>query len=195
LGYVYVAGNNGGTDCWINKYTLSGGDPGGSPVSWKVANATSVAGLAVDPISGNVYVVADSNNKVYEYSSAGVSITNWFSSGANGIAIYNSDVYVLSQSGGSNTYITETDLSGNSVATGIGSGIIPGGGLAIDASGNFFYPSTNGKAYMDSALSTNYGNWNICSTAPLGIAVDTADDIYIVDQANHQICLYFQHWK
>ena len=165
--------------------------------------------------SGNVYVVDTGNNRVEEFSSSGVYVTQWGSKGAgNGqfsspgaIAIDSSDYVYVVDSG--NNRVEKFSSSGGYVAQwgsfGSGNGqFLAPHGVAI-ASG-YVYVADNGNNRVEEFTSSGVyvtqwgcasprsslpactaGSGNGQFNGPFGIAIDSSDNVYVTDARNNRV--------
>jgi DNA-binding beta-propeller fold protein YncE len=182
---------------------------GGLPAGSGIGKLNDPLGVAVDK-NGNVYVVDNGNNRVQEFSSAGIYMNQWGGlpaetgaepNGPFGIAIDNSG----------NIYVT--DLSNNSIqefAGGAGTPTQLGGsgsgngyfnepyGIAVDKNGNVYVADSmnnmiqkfNSSGTFVSQWGSSYGNpgsGNGQLNYPVGVAVDGSGNVYVVDKNNYRI--------
>ena len=129
--------------------------------------------IAVDSL-GNVYVTDQFNHQVQKFDSSGVFITKWGSTGSGdgkfkhiyGIAVDSSDnVYIVDRSSGVNSegiiYAVDPDNERRV--------------QKFDSSGNFI------------TKWGSYGSGDGEFDRPTRVAIDSSDNVYIVDQWNHRI--------
>ena len=165
-------------------------------------------GVAVDS-SDNVYVSDISNSRVQKFDSNGTFITKWGSSGIAdgqfrnpyGIAVDSSDnVYV---SDISNSRVQKFDSNGTFITKWGSSGIADGQfrnpiGVAVDSSDNVYVADyINHRIQKFASASTVpktfVTKWGSSGTAngqfrdPSGVAVDSLDNVYVVEQGNYRI--------
>jgi hypothetical protein len=121
--------------------------------------------VAVDPVSGNVFLADNANSKILEYNTGGALI-NTFTNGVSSprsIAVDNAgDLYV--SNGGTSSLVKIVIATGinSNVATGLSSPT----GVAVDLQNNVYELQLNG--------SSHYGMYEFTSTgAPLGQIFDT----------------------
>jgi streptogramin lyase len=174
-GNVYVADTG---NCQIRKITpagvvstLAGSTAGHADGTGASASFNNPSGVAVDT-SGNVYVADTSNNEIRKITPAGV----------------------VSTFAGSTT-------QGDADGTGASASFNGPSGVAVDSAGNVYVAdSGNNEIRMitpDGVVRTLAGgsapgNLNGIGAAasfqnPTGIAVDSAGNLYVADQANHVI--------
>ena len=186
-----VAVNHLGT-YYFQKFTASGGNPGGGgPVTFGFPGSIP-GGIAVDNL-GNIYETEIIAGTVTKYNSAGTSITSWGGySHPLGVAVdpTNSYLYVGNSSGAT---ITRSNLSGGSqtpFAILPFPGIAGVYGVACDSSGNVFALDHSSlhiayKYAPDGTLLASFGSANL--SGPQGIAVDGLGYVYVVDVNTNQI--------
>ncbi len=155
-------------------------------------------GVAVDPVSGNIYVSDFNNDRIQEFNSDGTFITKWGSPRPAGMAVdsvgniyvtddYNSRVQKFNSNG---TFITEWGSNG----TGDGQFIHPLR-VAVDSSGDV-YVADNCRVQKFSSGGSFITMWGSCGTADgqfsalTGIAVDSTGDVYVADGSNNDIQVF-----
>jgi len=166
--------------------TLAGGANGGSvDGNGTAALFRSPSGIAIDS-SGNLYVADTGNNSIRKITPAGVVTTL---AGTEGTATTADEVGAISPSG-------STD------GTGAGASFSQPTGLAIDSAGNLFVTDLGnetirkvtaagvvttvaGKAGQPGA--TDGTGSAALFNGPLGIAVDSSDNVFVADTSNSVI--------
>jgi streptogramin lyase len=161
-------------------------------------------GIAIDS-SGNVYV-ADRNNRIQKFDSNGEFITKWGSSGndtgqfdlPSKIAIDSIDNIYVSDIG--NKRIQKFDSNGNYLGIWGSKDIKDGqfyyGRINIDYSDNVYLTIGDGwiqKFDKNGNFITKwggYGNGTGQFDKPSDIAVDSYDNVYVVDTGNHRIQVF-----
>lgn len=152
-----VSGTSNGFSCTLATC--------GAPVTGSGNGQFNVPnGVAVDPVSGNVYVVDSSNYRVQKFTSSGSFITAWGSQGSgNGHFIGPLGVAVDPVHG--DIYVTDFDYTGNSRVE------------KFDSSGNPSPPLMWGSGGQGSS------QFNM----PFGVAVDSSGCVYVADYGNHRV--------
>ena len=182
----YVAQKAGGT--WrrfrlVVQYELL--------TDWPLATANgNPNGISSD--GTNIYVVDNTDNRVYVYSTSGAAITNWALAAANGDAegissdgtnIYVADVidnrvYVYSTSGAAITNWALAAANGDPF------------GISSDGT-NIYVVDINHRVYVYSTSGAAITNWALAAANgdPYGIASD-GTNIYVVDSIDDRVYVY-----
>jgi len=144
--------NGSASDIKVYKYNGDSGTPSlitdtGTTGSFGVRNT-----VAVDPVTGNIFVADNYENKIYEYPSSGgtvpiATLTTGVSSPYDIAIDKNENLYV--SDGGNNSLIKFTDETGT--PTTIDSSLVSAGGIALDGSNDVFvvgFNSTTSHGYV-----------------------------------------------
>jgi DNA-binding beta-propeller fold protein YncE len=166
---------------------------------------SSPEGIAVDPISGSIYVIDQRNHRIQKFSSTGAYITQWGSYGAgNGQLSFPSNmaidasgnVYVadeynhrIQKFSSTGAYITQWGSFGK----GDGQFIYPKG-IAVDATGNIYVTEYhNQRVQKFSSTGTFITKWGSAGTGDgqftntWGIAFDPTGNVYVGDYDGNRI--------
>ena len=154
--------------------TLAGGVPGSADGTGAAAGFNNLSGVAVDG-AGNVYVADSNNATIRKVTAAGVVTTLAGTAGAHGSAD----------------------------GTGAAARFYAPRGVAIDSAGNLYVAdtasnSTIRKVTAAGVVTTLAGTAGVLGSAdgtgaaarfngPSGVAVDSADNIYVADSGNNTI--------
>ncbi len=155
--------------------------------------------------AGNVYVSDTFNNRIQEFTSAGVYVTQWGSFGSGngqfeypfGVAVDSADnVYVADEG---NNRIEEFTSAGvyvtqwGSAGSGKGQFADPFG-IAVDSSDNVYVADTSNfriqKFTSSGAYVTQWGGLGTGNGGffyPYGVATDSAGNVYVADTSNFRI--------
>jgi sugar lactone lactonase YvrE len=176
----------------FNSYFVNNtsGQPSAAPTQSSLAGPTA---LAIDPVSGNLWVADTQNNRVMVFEPP-------FTKGMSASAVYGQGGS-FTTNGGCN--------SGTNASAGV---LCQPQGIAIDAHQNLFLVDTNnhrvlefddGAANFNAAPTLVIGQADftqkVCGNAPpsanslckpAGIAVDSSDNVYLVDQSNQRVLEY-----
>jgi DNA-binding beta-propeller fold protein YncE len=176
-----------------HSYVGQLGGGGSAPGSF-----SNIQGVALDPVSGDLFVADQGNNRVQRITPAGDPVAQWneLSSGIAGVAVdaANDRVYVTEQ--WSNT-VAVFDTSGaslgeltpgsgwgavNSVAVDPGTGVV----YVTDSANNLVQVFDATGASLDSFGGAGSGDGEF--SGPTGVAVDpTTHDVYVIDSGNSRI--------
>jgi len=185
-GNVYVAdtSNNmirkitptvsGGSTTWAVTTLAGTVSPGHADGTGTAASFSGPQGIGVDS-SGNIYVADEGNRTIRKVTSAGVVTT----------------------------FAGTVDVTGSANGTGTGAQFNEPEGVAVDSSGNIFVADTGNNTIrmitpagvvttLAGLASSPYGSADGTGSAarfytPIGIAVDSADNIYVADTFNDTI--------
>ena len=128
---LYVTDANAGK---IDSFNATTGLQTGS-FAVRNASSSSLAGVAVNPANGNLYVVDDTPNAIEEYSPSGSYLGNFVSNlriGGGFLVFHNNDLYVDTTG-----QIEVFNASNGQMVNVIGSGLNPGQ-IDFDPNGNLF---------------------------------------------------------
>lgn len=199
-GNVYVADTNNHR---IQKFSSAGT----FLLAWGSAGTSDgqfqgPQGVAVDS-AGNVYVADTMNHRIQKFDSSGAFLTKWGSQGPGddqfnwprGLAIDAEDnVWVAD-------YLNDRALmyTSSGTFTNIGWPVQRAADLAVDADGYIYVVSAADHIVvkLDHPGSPTHGNailsWGSFGTgdgqfqSPVGMAVDSAGNVYVADTSNHRI--------
>ena len=160
------------------------------------------SGLAVDSVTGRVYVGDMFNDQVDVYSAYGSPLTQWGGSGNYafvspvGVAVYdngngNALVYVVDYE---NNLVDEFDGNGNPIAqwNGLVNGVSFNDpyGIAVGPTGTLYVTDWGN----DRVLTYNGTSWSVFAsgtfTSPTGIAVGTDGKVYVADYDTNTIQVF-----
>ncbi|MDR3579884.1 MAG: Ig-like domain-containing protein [Oryzomonas sp.] len=137
-----------------------------------------VGGVAVDNISGNVYVTDYDKNLLNIYNPLGTPLTPFVTTAPAGVAVdSHGNVYVTDAA---NNYLYIYNSSGALITSWSTTGVPSG--VAVDASGNVYVADFSGRMIWKYASDGTYKTkWSTTGT-PSGVAVDpTGTKVYVVD--------------
>lgn len=158
-------------------------------------------GIAVDN-AGNVYVADYNNNRIQKFTSNGIFITMWGTSGS-GNGQFNHPCGIAIDSGG-NVYVADTQNARIQKFSSTGTfltqwGAYGGGagqfmnpkGIAVDSTGDVYVTDTSNNRIQKFTSDGNFltkwgvrGSGNGGFYAPQGIAVDRSGNVYVADTDN-----------
>jgi DNA-binding beta-propeller fold protein YncE len=155
-------------------------------------------GIAVDPISGNIYVTDCGNKNVQKFSPTGVFITSWGGFGfPTSVAVDASgNVYVtdfifniVQKFSSSGEFILQWGSAGS------GDGQFNGpGGIVVDKSGNVYVVEHyNNRVQKFTSAGVFISKWGSAGTGdgefngPYNLTVDQSGNIYVADYSNVRI--------
>jgi DNA-binding beta-propeller fold protein YncE len=138
-------------------------------------------GIAVDPLTGDVFVADTLNNRIQKFTSSGGWVASWSATNPTGVAIDSSDVVYVS---GNNT-VARFDTSGNSLTSW---SVIGAVGIAIDGSDNVWVTIGSAIKKYDNAGSTLLGTYGsgVLSGAE-SISVSPGGKVFVADTGNGRI--------
>ncbi len=217
---IYVAEGDGSSVSQVQVFGLSGGSAVTQFTSYAGTNFIYPNGVAVSPLTGNIYVLDAglqyspyTGAAVYELTSNGTAVTSWPGYGGgtflvpNGIAIdSNGNVYVADSF---NNQVEEFGAGGATIAMWT-TNITFGGStypvapmaVALDPSNNLFVADGNNDMVWELSTAggtlTTTNSWNL----PLppaafdsdyqfyGLAVDASSNVYVADYDNGLVEIY-----
>ena len=160
----------------------------------------SPRGVAVDG-SGNVYVADTDNDRIQKFTSDGVLVTQWGTSGSGDGQFLGPHGVAVDGSG--NVYVA--DYANRRVQKFTSAGVFVtkwGGtfqfgnpyGVAVDGSGNVYVTdSSNHRVQKFTSAGVFVTKWGTGGSGdgqfnqPLGVAVDGSGNVYVADYNNHRI--------
>jgi uncharacterized repeat protein (TIGR03803 family)/T5SS/PEP-CTERM-associated repeat protein len=196
-GNLFVANYGNNT---IEEYSSTGTDLG----SFASSGLNCPVGVAFDT-NGNLYVADDCNNTIEEYSSTGTDLGSFTSSGLSGpegLAFdTNGNLYVANDNGNIVKFTSTGGVlsSGGAVVASVGNNDPQG--LAFDTSGNLYVANTaggsGGAGYIEKFRlvggvfhSAAFGNSGSVLNYPVGLAFDSAGNLYVADDGLSDIAKF-----
>ncbi len=151
-------------------------------IDFKPHNFGNPRGVAVDA-AGIVYCTDAENNRIYTYNNGVI---------AYGQFNFNTSTIAIDAVG--NKYVSSTNGIVRKIATNgnisiIASGLLAGGGVAVDAAGNIYYSDGGGVNVGITKLATDGSTSTLGSgfLYPSDIAFDADGNIYVADQGNNAV--------
>jgi streptogramin lyase len=158
-------------------------------------------GVAVEGVSGDVYVADKGNKAVYKFDSTGTNFLSTLTGPPGGfgevrgvaVSSFSGEVYVVDSE---NKAVYEFDSTGTLIATLTGP---PGGfgeplAVAVDGSGDVYVADRTNKAVYEfdstgtliATLTGPPGGFD----SPRAVAVDASGDVYVADNEEHREAVY-----
>ncbi|MGH2976159.1 MAG: Ig-like domain-containing protein, partial [Solirubrobacterales bacterium] len=188
---------------------------GGFVRKWGAVGTADGQFLAGGPIgvaagsSGNVYVVDTGNSRVQEFNSSGGFVRKWGAVGTNngqftapqGIAVDSSGNVYVADTG--NNRVQEFDSTGNFIRAWGGVGVGDGqfslpSAVGVDSDGNVYVADTGNSRIQKFDSTGNFirawgsagtgdGQFGPTVTPGLDLAVDSSDNVVVVDPTNNRV--------
>lgn len=172
------------------------------PPSTVTAHATQLY-LAIDPLSGEVYASDRMAGQIYVYAADGTFAGRFNPGNAFdgwqplALAFDSQGHLYVADAGGTLQVVHEFDRYGALVRNfGIATGLSFPNGLAVDGDGNLYVSDTNdGRLIVFDASGTQVGVVGRGPAAgelglPVGIAIDDAGRVFVVDSVSHAVQVY-----
>ena len=198
----YVAEEPGGPGSFIQRFTASGGNPGGGgPVTF--AFPTIYAGYVAVDAAGNVYVSDTGNFNITEFTAGGSPVATWGNYPSLSSLAYDAvnNQLVIVQSSGAAATLIHVNLDGSSPTTVTApnyadAAAFDGEGnlfLALNTtSGNLIDKYTNGFVSLATFGAGGTGAGQLQN--PNALAIDSQGYVYVSDPyGNHNIVEYAPH--
>jgi sugar lactone lactonase YvrE len=164
----------GGTNGWQIGTAPNSGRPGNAEFS-------APSGIFVDA-AGYIYVSDNNNNRIQKWDLAGNHI-GWIGGGVNGWQAGSSPSAGTGNGQFNGTSKVVVDSNGNIYATDPGNNRIQ----KWDASGNMLGWIGGGINGWQTGTASLPGNGNCQFDQPMGVALDSAGNIYVSDKENHRV--------
>ncbi len=167
--------------------------PSGTPNTLNQGGLYHPTGLAVDPANGNLYVADSGNGRVLRFPAPFLQPSN----------VNQTPDLVLGQA----NFVTKiTDVSASRMDAPYGLAFVPGTGLLVSDEGDnrvLLFPGATGSAFTNGMAATKVWGQSGFTTStsgttavdnrvngPHGIAVDSAQRLYVVDTGNNRVLIF-----
>jgi DNA-binding beta-propeller fold protein YncE len=153
--------------------------------------------VAIDPNTGNIFVADTNNNRIQKFTLTGVPITQWGSLGTGDDQFNLPWAIALDPSTG-DVYVSDRDNNRIQKFTNDGNFItkldnVTSLGIAVGPDGNLYVSSQLNKIQKFASDGQFIKEWGSSGTddgefdTPVGITVDSNNEVYVVDNENHRV--------
>ena len=154
-------------------------------------------GVAIDLNTGNIFVADTNNNRIQKFTLTGVPITRWGSLGT-GDGQFNLPWAIALDPLSGEVYVSDRDNNRIQKFTNDGNFIrkldgVTSLGIAVGSDRNLYVSSQLHKIQKfasDGQFITEWGSFGTDNgefDTPVGIAVDSNNDVYVADNENHRV--------